>query len=235
MSSNESQTPAPAPGAEPQSPAASAAEGARAAIPFSLAAVLLGFSFGVLAEPVMGALAAIVMSAIVFAGAAQFAATAVLAAGGGPVAAVVAGVLLNLRFLPMGVAIAPWVRGGRRVRGAHGQALTDASWALAHRGEGRFDPDLLLGATAAQYPAWVAGTVAGVFGGNLVADPAALGLDAIFPAFFLALLAAELGNRRARVVAALAAAVALGLVPVTPPGVPVIAASAAALIGLRQS
>jgi len=235
LSSSQSQPPTPDPDPEPQSPAASAAEGARAAIPFSLAAVLLGFSFGVLAEPLMGALAAIVMSAIVFAGAAQFAATAVLAAGGGAEAAVAAGVLLNLRFLPMGVAIAPWVRGGRLARGAQGQALVDASWAMAHRGEGRFDTDLLLGATAAQYPAWLGGTVAGVFSGGLVPDPAALGLDAIFPAFFLSLLAAELGNRRAIVVAALAGAIALALAPITPPGVPVIAASAAALIGLRRS
>jgi predicted branched-subunit amino acid permease len=64
--------------------------------------------------------AAIVMSVVVFAGSAQFAALAVLAAGGGALAAVLAGVLLNLRFVPMGIAIAPSLRQralGRAARG----------------------------------------------------------------------------------------------------------------------
>ena len=60
-----------------------------------------------IAEPVIGGIETIVMSIIVFAGSAQFAVIAVLSAGGGPVAAVAAGVLLNLRFLPMGISIAP--------------------------------------------------------------------------------------------------------------------------------
>src|SRR5207302_52156 len=81
--------------------------------------------------------AAIAMSAFVFAGAAQFGATAVLAAGGGAPAAIVAGVLLNARFVPMGVAYAPALRGSALRRAAEGQALVDASWALANRGGGR--------------------------------------------------------------------------------------------------
>ena len=64
-------------------------------------------SFGVLAEPVMGNVAPIVMSALLFAGSAQFAATAVLTAGGGAAAAIAAGILLNLRYWPMGIALAP--------------------------------------------------------------------------------------------------------------------------------
>ena len=89
-------------------------------IPLAAASVLVGLSFGVLAEPVMGDVAPIVMSAIVFAGSAQFAATAVLADGGGAAAAIVAGMLLNARFLPMGIAIAPSVRGRSTVAGADG-------------------------------------------------------------------------------------------------------------------
>ena len=76
-------------------------------MPFALASLLLGISFGVVARPVMGPAAAIVMSFVVFAGSAQFAALAVLMSGGGALAAIVAGVLLNLRFVPMGIAIAP--------------------------------------------------------------------------------------------------------------------------------
>jgi predicted branched-subunit amino acid permease len=208
--------------------------GARAAIPVGLAAAVLGVSFGVIARPVLGPVAAVVMSIIVFAGSAQFAATAVLAGGGGAVAAVAAGVLLNARFLPMGVALAPWLSGGPVSRALKGQAMVDASWALAHQGGGRFDPHLLLGATFPQYPGWVGGTVIGVLGGGLIGDPGRWGLDAIFPAFFLALLAAELRDGRARWAAVVAAAVGLALVPFTPPGVPVIAASAAASLGLRR-
>jgi predicted branched-subunit amino acid permease len=83
--------------------------------------------------------------------------------------------------------------------------------------------------------AWIGGTVVGVLGGNFIGDPEKLGLDVIFPAFFLALLAEELGSARARAVALIAVALALALVPLVPPGVPVIAACGAALLGLRRS
>lgn len=209
--------------------------GVRAGVPFGLAALLLALSFGVIAERVIGPYAPIVMSIVVFAGSAQFAATAVLADGGGAAAAIVAGVLLNARFVPMGVALAPSLRGGRLRRAAEGQAVVDTSWALANQGGGRFDPWLLVGATIPQYVAWVTGTVLGVLGGDLVGDPRALGLDALFPAFFLGLLFVELREGQARVAALIGAAIALALVPFTPPGVPIIAACAAALIGLARS
>jgi predicted branched-subunit amino acid permease len=207
----------------------------RAGIPFALAVVPVAISFGVLARPVMGAVAPIVMSAIVFAGSAQFAATAVLAAGGGAVAAVVAGILLNARYGPMGIALAHSLGGSPLRRAAHGQAMIDASWAMASRGGGRFDPAFMVGATLPSYPAWVGGTALGVFGGELIGDPEALGLDALFPAFFLGLLVGgELQRgRRALAAALLGASIALALVPFAPPGVPVIAACLAALIGIR--
>lgn len=208
--------------------------GARTALPYALASLVVGFSFGVLARPVMGAPAAIVMSVIVFAGSAQFASLAVLSAGGGAVAAIFAGILLNLRFVPMGIAIAPSLRRGAVRRALCGQALIDASWALANRGEGRFDIPFLLGATLAQYPGWVLGTIAGALAGQAIGDARTLGLDAIFPAFFLGLLAVELRRRDAPPVAVLGAAIALVLIPVAPAGVPIVAAAAAALLGLRR-
>jgi 4-azaleucine resistance transporter AzlC len=210
---------------------ASVRDGIRAGLPFGAAALLLGLSFGVVARPVIGAEAAIVMSAFVFAGAAQFGSTAVLAAGGGAAAAIVAGILLNARFLAMGVAYAPSLRGSAVRRAAEGQAVVDASWALANRGGGRFDRNLLLGATIAQYPAWQIGTILGVLFGNAIGDPKDLGLDAIFPAFFLALLVEEARTARARAVIVGGAAIALALVPVAPPGVPIIAACLAAVAG----
>jgi 4-azaleucine resistance transporter AzlC len=209
------------------------AAGVRAGVPYGAAGMLLGLSFGVLARPVMGPVAAIVMSVVVFAGSAQFAALAVLSAGGGAAAAIVAGLLLNLRFVPMGIAIAPSLRHGALGRVLRGQALVDASWALANRGDGSFDIDFLLGSTLAQYPCWVLGTVIGALAGGAIGSPASLGLDAIFPAFFLGLLVAELRRSRAGLVAVTGAVIALALTPVAPAGVPIIAAAFAVLVPAR--
>lgn len=208
--------------------------GARAAVPFALATAAVGISFGVLARSLgWGVVAPIVFSVMAFSGSAQLAVAAVLGAGGAVVPAIVAAVLLNFRFLPMGVAIAPFLKGGPVRRALEGQAVVDASWALANRGGGRFDREFLIGATVPQFAAWVGGTALGVIAGDLVGDPERLGLDTIFPAFFFALLVAEL-RRGGRVVAVslLAAVLALTLVPIAPPGVPVIAACAAAFVGL---
>jgi 4-azaleucine resistance transporter AzlC len=209
--------------------------GIRAGAPYAVAALALGVSFGVVAEPILGGLAAVVFSAIVFAGAAQFAATAVLGAGGTALAAIVAGLLLNARYAPMGIALAPSLRGRPLRRAAIGQAMIDASWAMANRGGGRFDPAFMIGATLPSYPVWIAGTALGVLAGDLLGDPENLGLDAIFPAFFLSLLVPELRTPRGRGAALAGALIALALTPVAPPGVPIVAASIGALLGLRGS
>ena len=211
--------------------------GARASLPFALATLVLGISFGVLARSLgWGTLAPIVFSIIAFSGSAQFAVASVLGSGGGVVPAFIAAVLLNARFGPMGIAVAPYLKGGPLRRALEGQAVIDASWALASRGGGRFDREFMIGATVPQGAAWIVGTAVGVVSGDVIGDPQRLGLDVIFPAFFLALLAEELrSGRQAVVVALIAAVLALALVPFTPPGVPVIAACAVALLGLRRS
>lgn len=207
--------------------------GARAGAPYALAAGLVGISFGVLAEPVIGGVEAVAFSAIVFAGGSQFAALAVLADGGGAGTAIVAGILLNARFVPMGLAFGPSATGGWLARALQGQAVVDASWALANRGGGRFDRDFMLGATALAYPAWLFGTLAGVLVGDRLGSPETLGLDALFPAFFLGLLVEEASNRAAITVALVGAAIALALTPLAPPGIPILAASLAVFLGAR--
>jgi 4-azaleucine resistance transporter AzlC len=210
--------------------------GARASVPFALATGVVGVSFGALASSLgWGTLAAIASSVMICSGSAQFAVAAVLGSGGGPFAALVAAVLLNARFGPMGLAVGPYLKGGRLRRALEGQTVIDTSWALASRGGGRFDREFMIGASVPQIAAWIGGTAIGVLGGDLVGDPERLGLDAIFPAFFLVLLVGEIRNGgSALVVAIMAAVLALLLVPVAPPGVPVIAACVAALIGLRR-
>ena len=214
--------------------------GARAALPFALATFVLGISFGVLARSLgWGTLGPIVFSVIAFSGSAQFAVASVLGSGGGALPAIAAAALLNARFGPMGVAVAPYLKGGPLRRAMEGQAVVDASWALASRGEGRFDREFMIGATLPQVAAWIGGTIVGVLGGDFIGDPERLGLDVIFPAFFLTLLAEQLRSAsrsaRAAIVTLIAAVLALALVPFAPPGVPVIAACAPALLGLWRS
>ncbi len=204
-------------------------------MPFSLVAFLLAMSFGVLAiQAGFSPVQAIVMSAVVHAGSAQFAATAIVAGGGGLVPGVLAGTLMNARFLAMGIAVAPSLPDGPVVRALQGQTVVDPSWALANRGDGSFDRHLLMGATVPQYVGWLSGTVVGAFAGDVVGETDRFGLDAIFPTFFLALLAAELREPRSRAVALAGAVIALALVPFTPPGIPVLVAGVAALVGLTR-
>ena len=75
----------------------------------------------------------------------------------------------------------------------------------------------------------------GVFGGKLLGDPTRFGLDAAFPALFLALLVPQLRRPRAHRAAIAGGALALALIPVAPPGVPIIAASAACLLGWMRA
>jgi 4-azaleucine resistance transporter AzlC len=220
-------------------------DGARAAIPLAVAVGAFGISYGVLARATgMGRVAPVVMSMTTFAGSAQFAAVSVLGAGGSAATAIVAAVLLNARYLPLGITVAPWLDGGVWSRLLHAHLMVDESWAVAAEGEGRWNPRVLLAAGAGIWFAWVAGTTVGVAFGDLIGDPARFGLDAAFPALFLALLAPQLrserthafpgvrrGNR-AVLAAVLGATIALVLTPFTPPGVPIVAAAFACLLGL---
>lgn len=209
--------------------------GARAVAPLAVAVLGFGVSFGVLARTAgFGWVAPIVMSATTFAGSAQFAAASILGDGGTIAAAVTAALLLNARYGPIGVSVAPYLRGSSFSRLVHAQLVVDESWAVSAEGDGRFDPQVLIGAGLVLYVSWVAGTAVGVFGGQALGDPSKLGLDAAFPALFLALLVPQVRGARPLVAAALGAAIALALTPVAPAGVPIIAASAACLLGLRR-
>jgi 4-azaleucine resistance transporter AzlC len=207
--------------------------GVRAALPLAIAPFLFGAAFGVLAlDAGFGTVGAVAMSATTFAGSAQFAAATILDDGGGVAAAVVAALLLNARYVPLSLAVASIFPGSRRRRAVASQLIVDESWALAGR-SGRFEYGVLLGAGALLYVLWVGGTALGTLAGDLL-DPEAIGLDAAFPALFLALLAPYLRERRALVTALVAAAITIVLLPFAPPGVPIVAASLAALIGLRR-
>lgn len=209
--------------------------GARAVLPLAIAVFGFGVSYGVLAETAgMGSLAPVVMSATTFAGSAQFAAASVLASGGSAAAAILAALLLNARYVPIGVTVAPWIAGGVWARLLHAHLIVDESWAVAAEGEGRWNPRVLVAAGIGIWVAWVGGTVVGVVFGDVIGDPDRLGLDAAFPALFIALLAPQLRGRPPRLAALAGTAIGLALTPFTPAGVPIVAAGLGALVGLRE-
>jgi 4-azaleucine resistance transporter AzlC len=210
-------------------------EGVRRVAPLVLPAAAFGLSFGVLAGAAgMGRLAPVVMSATTFGGSAQFAAASILDEGGAIAAAIATAILLNARYVPIGISVAPLFEGPAWRRLLEGQLVVDESWAIANQGEGRFDRGVLLGAGLVLYVCWVVTTAIGAVAGDLLGDPERLGLDAAFPALFLALLVPQVRSRIMLVAALGGAAVALALVPIAPAGVPILAAAAVCLIGWRR-
>lgn len=197
----------------------------RDALTISVAVAVVGVSFGTLA-PAAGLSPAMTMamSLLVFAGGAQLLVTGVLAAGGGMWAAVAAGLVLNLRHLPFGLALARHLGGGWvRLPAAH--VVTDESTAFVlartdvpGRGWRAFR---ILGVV--KYLCWQLGTAAGLVLGASVPDPGAFGLDAAFPAAMLAMLVPMLRRVDARRVGATAAVVSLACAPFLPAGLPVLA------------
>ena len=209
-------------------------DGVRAALPLAPSPILFGLSFGVLAEAAgVGAVAAVVMSATTFAGASQFAAVSVLDVGGTVAAAVTAAIFLNARYVAISLTVASIFPGGRLRRLVESQAIVNESWALAGR-RGRFEWPILVGSGLVFYVLWVGSTALGTVVGGILEDPNTLGLDAAFAALFLALAVPYLRDRKGRQAAALAVGITLVLIPVAPSGVPLIAASAACLLGLRR-
>ncbi|HEY1574055.1 MAG TPA: AzlC family ABC transporter permease [Pseudonocardiaceae bacterium] len=167
----------------------------------------------------------VAMSLLVFAGGAQFAALGIVLAGGSPIAAALAGLVLNARYLPFGFAVADVVR--PTAVGAHVMIDESVAFALAQR-----DREQARAAywtcSLALFVIWNVGVVAGVFAGRLIGDPNAFGLDAASPVVLIALVLPALRDRGTLRAAAVGAAVALATTPVLPPGVPV----ALALVGL---
>jgi 4-azaleucine resistance transporter AzlC len=207
-------------------------QGARRIAPFGAAAAAFAASFAVLAPQAgFDAVSTIVMSATTFAGSAQFGAVSVLETGGGVAAAIAAAVLLNARYAPISVTVGDQFEGPLLRRLLEAQLIVDESWALSRREDGRYDRRLLIGGGLVLYVCWVGGTALGAVIGNRLGDPERYGLDAAFPALFLALLITQIDSRRALAAALAGGTIALVLIPLAPPGVPIVAATAACLIG----
>lgn len=170
----------------------------------------------------------VVLSLLVFAGASQFLFVGIVAAGGSPIAATIAGLLVNTRHVPFGLAVSDAIGGGwRRLPGSH--LMTDENVAFA------LGQDDLRQKRAAYwvcgigiFVSWNIGTLIGAAAGSVISDTDAFGLDAAFPAVLLALVLPALRDRSTRTAAAIGVVVALAATPFLPAGLPVLLA----LVGL---
>jgi predicted branched-subunit amino acid permease len=197
------------------------------ALAIGVATGAYGLSFGALAVTAGLSLPeAMALSLLMFTGASQFAFVGLATSGG---AAAATAVLLGARNAFYGVSLAPLLRarGLRRPAAAH--LVIDESTAMAIGQPTAALARLGFYATGlAVFGLWNLGTLAGVVGARLLADPRVLGFDAAAPAAFLALLAPRLRGHEPWTVALAAAAVAVGLTPFVPAGVPVLAAAGVA-------
>ncbi|MFD4673608.1 AzlC family ABC transporter permease [Lentzea sp. NPDC058450] len=198
----------------------------------ALGAAVTGASFGAISVGTgMPWWMPVLMSLVIFAGGSQFMAVGIVAAGGSPAAAVVAGLVLNARHLPFGLAIGDVL--GRsplaRVVGSH--LLIDESTAFAMAQK---DPTRARAAYwacgVALFFTWNTGVLLGALAGQAIGDPMTFGLDAAFPAAMLALTLPALKDAATRNAALTGAAIALVATPFLPAGVPVLLALAGLLV-----
>jgi predicted branched-subunit amino acid permease len=173
------------------------------------------------------------MSMLVFTGASQFAFIGVLAGGGGALAALGPAVVLAVRNAAYGLSLVPILPGRLRNRAIVAQLVIDESTAMARaQDEPRAAWHAFLATGVSVWLCWNAGTLAGALLGGGLGDPRSLGLDAMFPAAFLALLAPQLRRPGAPVAAVAGAMITIVVLPFAPAGVPVVAALAAVVPGV---
>lgn len=191
-----------------------------------------GVSFGAIAVAShFSVWQACALSLLVFSGASQFAVVGVVAAGGAPMSGAATGLMLGTRNTLYGLKLASLLRlrGVRRIAGA--QLVIDESTAMALKPKDPANARVGFFATGISiFVLWNIATFVGALAGRAIGDPSAYGLDAAVPAAFLALVWPRLSTRRARITALVAASLALLLVPVARPGLPIIAAAGIAFL-----
>ncbi|SEG14771.1 4-azaleucine resistance probable transporter AzlC [Actinacidiphila yanglinensis] len=199
-----------------------------------VADALVGVSFGAIAVGLgLPLWLPMVMSLVVFAGAAQFLFIGIVGAGGSPLAALAAGLLVNVRHVPFGFAVADVLTGTgwpRRLAGSHLMVDETVAFTLAQHTPAR-RRTAYWACGAGLFTAWNLGVVAGAFGGRAVGDTDAFGLDAAFPAVLLALLLPSLDRVGSRRAASAGVAIALATTPFLPAGLPVLLALAGVAAG----
>jgi 4-azaleucine resistance transporter AzlC len=194
----------------------------------ALGAAVTGASFGAISvSSGMPWWVPVLMSVAIFAGGSQFMAVGIVAAGGSPAAAVLAGLVLNARHLPFGLAIGAVL--GRsplaRVVGSHLLIDESTAFAMAQKDPARARA-AYWACGVALFICWNTGVLVGALAGQAIGDPMTFGLDAAFPAALLALTLPALKDAATRNAALVGAAIALATTPFLPAGVPVLLALA---------
>ncbi|WP_394617491.1 AzlC family ABC transporter permease [Lentzea sp. JNUCC 0626] len=198
----------------------------------ALGAAVTGASFGAISVGTgMPWWMPVLMSLLIFAGGSQFMAVGIVAAGGSPAAAVVAGLVLNARHLPFGLAVGDVLGKSPLARVVGSHLLIDESTAFAMAQK---DPTRARAAYwacgVALFFSWNTGVLLGALAGQAIGDPMTFGLDAAFPAAMLALTLPALKDAATRNAALTGAAIALIATPFLPAGVPVLLALAGLLV-----
>lgn len=200
-----------------------------------LATGTYGISFGAISTASgLSVLQTCLISLLVFTGASQFAFVGIIASGGNPVTGALTAVLLGSRNLFYGVSLAPRLELDPASRLASAQLVIDESTAMAVTRTTRRQARLGFYWTGISiFVLWNLTTFVGALAGNAIGDPRTYGLDAAVGAAFLGLLWPRLASWQGRLVALVGAAVALGLVPLTSAGLPIIlGGGTAVLLGL---
>jgi 4-azaleucine resistance transporter AzlC len=167
----------------------------------------------------------VLMSVAIFAGGSQFMAVGIVAAGGSPAAAVLAGLVLNARHLPFGLAVGDVLGNGwlARIVGSHLLIDESTAFAMAQKDPARARA-AYWACGVALFVTWNTGVLVGALAGQAIGDSGTFGLDAAFPAAMLALTLPALKDAATRNAALVGAAIALVTTPFLPAGVPVLLA-----------
>jgi 4-azaleucine resistance transporter AzlC len=198
-----------------------------------LADTVVGMSFGAITVGAgLPVWLPMLLSVVVFAGASQFMFVAVIAAGGNPIAAVLTGLLVNTRLVPMGFAVGDVLgTGPRRLLASHLLIDENVAFAITQK-----DPERRRAAYwacgVALFACWNIGVVIGAFGGTFLSDTNAFGLDAAFPAVLLALVMPSLNDAATKRAALTGVVIALATAPFLAAGVPVLLALAGVVASL---
>jgi len=199
-----------------------------------LADCLVGVSYGAIAVSSGFPLwLPMLMSLLVFAGASQFMFIGIVAAGGNPFAAVLAGLLANARHLPFGFAVGDAVGTRRSTRALGSHLMSDETVAFAMaQDEAPRRRAAYWACGLGIFVFWNTGVLVGAYAGTAISDTDAFGLDAAFPAVLLALVLPSLRDKATRLPVLIGVLAALAATPFLPAGLPVLLALAGVLAGL---
>lgn len=185
---------------------------------------VVGASFGAIAVAGGAPLwLPMLMSALIFAGGAQFVALGIFLSGGGGVIAAITGLLLNVRLIPLSLSISDVlnVNGIGRLVGSH--VLTDEAVAFVNTETDPRRRRLIYTAFGVfMYVLWNLGTFLGAYFGAEIKDLGAFGLDAGAPVVLLALVMSSLKAPKIRNAAVIGAVLTLVAVPLLPAGLPIL-------------